>query len=160
MRMIRSTLVAVAAAAILVASSGVAAGGQLVETSIDYECDTTTGNFVVTLTVENLTDLAGEIEGVYGALEGSEQLVIDDAVFVPNPVPGGGTSTAIFEIPGNATFVGVDIFVDFGEGNFEGGASADIGEPCEAIPTTTTTTTSTTTSTVATEAIVQPRFTG
>jgi len=159
MRAIRSTLaVLVAATAILVATS-TAGAGQAVATSIDYECDTTTGNFVVVLTVENLTDLPGEIEGVYGALEGSEQLVLEDAVFVPNPVPGGGTSTSTFEIPGNSTFVGVDLFVDFSEGSFEGGESAEIGEPCELVPTTTTAPSSTN-SEVAVEEVARPRFTG
>jgi hypothetical protein len=162
MRTIRSMLAATAAAvAVLAATTGVAAAGQAsVIDTIDYECDTSTGNFVVTLTLESDVDIDGEIEANYGVFEGPDQTDSGALTFVPNPIPALGSSTATLEVPGTTTFVGVDWFVDFGEGGVEGGASVDIAETCEAVPTTPTSAETTSTTAAAPAAQVQPRFTG
>jgi hypothetical protein len=160
MRTTRSLLAAAAAAvAILAATTGVADAGEAVSTDIAFECDTDTGNFVVTLTLDNLTQLEGDIEADYGVFEGDTETDSGEFTMTPNPVPGGDSSVGVLEVPGTTTFVGVDIFVDFGEGSFEGSAGVEIGETCEATTTTTTAESTTTTAAAAAEA-VRPTFTG
>jgi hypothetical protein len=112
---------------------------------------------VVTVTLDNLTQVEGDIDVDYEVFEGATETDSGELTMTPNPVPGGDTSVGVLDVPGTTTEVGFAIFVDFGEGSFEQTTTLEITDTCEA--TTTTTSESTTTSVAAAEA-VRPTFTG
>jgi hypothetical protein len=162
MRTTRSLLAAAATTVAIVATAtGVAGAGQspLIIDS-DTVCDTETGNFVITVSMENDFIEDGDLEVNFEAFEGDTETDSGELPVSPNPVPSGGTATSTLEVAGTTTFVDFLIFVDYGDGPITNTIGVELGSPCEATPTTPTTGESTTTSSaVATEA-VRPTFTG
>ena len=63
-------------------------------------------------------------------------------------------------MPNTTTFVEIDVAVDYGDGSITDNLSVEIGETCEAVPTTPTTGETTSTTAAAPASQVQPRFTG
>jgi hypothetical protein len=161
MRTIRSMLaVAATLVAVLAVSAGVADAGQAFSTDIDVQCDTETGEFVLTLTLENLFAEDGDIEAAYTVFAGSDETASGEMTMTPNPVGDGETSVGVLAVPNTTTFVEIDVAVDYGDGSITDNLSVEIGETCEAVPTTPTTGETTSTTAAAPASQVQPRFTG
>jgi hypothetical protein len=161
MRTIRSMLAVTATlVAVLAATAGVADAGQAFTTDIGVECDTDTGEFVLTLTVDNVFAEDGDIEAAYTVFAGSDETASGEMTMTPNPVPGGETSVGVLSVPNTTTFVEILVTVDYGDGGITDEIGAEIGESCEAVPTTPTTAGTTSTTAAAPASQVQPRFTG
>jgi hypothetical protein len=158
------TMVALAiatTAAILGGTVGPASAGQLYEKAITAECNTTTGEYDVTLTLSNAPDaplLLADAEYEYTGPDG-EQGPFDTA-FDPSTLPIGGSSVIAISIPGDSTDV---IFIWYvRELDDIDRAGDELDGDCVAIPTTTTTAAPTTSTTAAAQAaaVAAPRFTG
>jgi hypothetical protein len=161
MRSLRPTIAALAATTALLLTTGVAGAQQANEVTSDFECDTTTGEWVITITVENLLNESAEISGEYDfetTSDGGSPVI--DFSFVPDPLPALGTSTGTITLPGDTVFVEGIVEVQYEQFLDDTDFSIEIGETCEPVETTTTTAAPTTTTTAAAATTATPRFTG
>ena len=161
MRPIRSTLATLACTgAILAGTTGVASAQQLpIEGAVDTSCDTASGDYVVTLTIDDNEVIDFELDGSFEAFEGETEIDSGSLTFDPAPLPGSGTSTATFNVPGTTTSVWIDYGFDY-EGRFDDNVEIELEGDCVAAETTTTAAPTTTSAAAAVAATVAPRFTG
>lgn len=155
-RALIAVLAALAALVLLAAPADAGVTGLAVE---DVQCDTATGEYVITFSLFNGVGLDEPITVLELQFDGVDQPL---PTFVPNPVPAFGNSEAVVTAPGSTT--SVYLAVGIGEPS-EDPAFRDITEDldgdCEADPTTTVTTAASTTTVGARpETISRPRFTG
>ena len=102
MRTIRLTMAAVATAAVLIAVLESPAGTQPPpRTAVDQRCNAETGEYEITMTIQNRFDETAEAQGDYswstvggGAGDGT-------LMFSPNPVGANGTSASLALVPGD-----------------------------------------------------------
>ena len=134
------TLLATAVAALTLGGVALtpALAGYTVELSSDIDCDTTTGEWVVTYTYR-ANDQIGSITGTY-VLSGGPSGEAGELTFAPLPVSEGEPATATIRLPGSST------------GTLVGSASDDVAGDevqdvldgsCAATPVSTTTTSTT-----------------
>jgi hypothetical protein len=159
MRSLRPAIAALAATAALLLTVGVADAQQANNVTSDYECDTATGEWVFTITVENLLNEEADIVGTYETFVGGESTDSGDLSFVPDPLAALGTSVATVTAPGDTEVFEAVFDVVYEQFETPNEITIEIGETCEPPPTTTTTA-PTTTTTEAASATATPRFTG
>lgn len=153
--------IAITGTALMVGTMVAPAGaGQIYEKSITAECNPTTGNYDVDVTLSDAPDaplLLTDTEYEYttpGGLVGPTA-----TAFAPSTLPIGGSSSVDVSIPGNSSDVLVSWYVR--ELDDIDDAFLELDGDCVADETTSTTAASTTTSATAdVAATVQPRFTG
>lgn len=164
MRTTRSILTATAMlVAVLAATTGVAHAGAAFTADTTVACDTDTGDFVLTLTVNNVFAEDGDVEAAYTVLDGTTATASGEMSMTPNPMPGGESSIGTLAVPNTTTRVEIELTVDYGDGFVTDNLYENIDQTCEAVPTTPTTAETTTTAAAAAAAadqVVQPRFTG
>jgi hypothetical protein len=129
-------------------------------------CDTTTGMYTVTVTLQNNIDEPGDM-GTLGwqASDASGPSQAGQALFSPDPMPPLGTTSASFQVPGDTVLIELSIGVEYAQFVADTNPSQELGGDCQlVIPTSSTTTTPTTsastTTTTAAAQVAQPRFTG
>jgi hypothetical protein len=126
--------------------------------TVDYECNTETGEYEFTIVLENFLDEEADITAEYVF-----DTVLDDGnaiplEFTPDPIGAGGISAAVVATPGDVILFQAFITLVYSDFDDDHEITIEIGEEC--VPSTTTTTEVSTTTTVETEAAVTPRFTG
>jgi hypothetical protein len=154
----------VAGATLLIATMITSAGaGAFYEKSITAECNPSTGDYDVTLTLSDAPDapyLLTDAEYEYTTPDGLVGPI--DTSFEPSTLATGGSSTVAVSIPGTSLDVLVSWYVR--EIDDIDAAFLELDGDCVADETTSTTaadgSTTTTAAAAAAAAIVQPRFTG
>ena len=149
----RLAIATVSCLTVLLGTTGVAgAGNSNTSGAVFAECNTTTGNFDVTLT-----------NGSYEAKDVNDNdIVLGDLTFNPSSLNNAEQTVVTFTVPGN-TF---DLYTTWKANGVFGNATEFDLDPCVAVAPTTeppTTVPGTTTSTeapVAAAAVASPRFTG
>jgi hypothetical protein len=157
--------VAVVGTIVLVGAMVTSSGAQqLYEKSITAECNPTTGDYDVTVTLSDAPDapfLLTDTEYEYTTPDGHVGPL--ETAFDPSTMPVGGSTSVEVSIPGDSSDVLVSWYIR--EIDDIDSAGLELAGDCVAEePTSTTAESSTSTSTSATEAVaaatVQPRFTG
>lgn len=157
-------LLAVAAAALVWVSMAAPAGAGQAAVTIDdtVECNLGTGEYDITLTLENFLDEVALIDVLTFQVDGVDAPL---PVFSPDPLPSLGTSTAVVSIPGDSTSIFLEVDADFEQFTSELSLESTLEGDCEPAPTTTTTSTTlapttTTTAPAARPLAITPAFTG
>jgi hypothetical protein len=158
MRSVRTTMVALAAAATLMLTGGVADAQQANVVTSDFVCDEETGEFVFTITVENLVNEEADIIGTYETFVDGESTDTGNLSFLPDPLAANGTSVATVTAAGDTDVFEAVFDVVYLQFETPNEITIEVGEECEPPPTTTTSSTTTTTAPASTTAT--PRFTG
>jgi hypothetical protein len=169
----KAVLATVVATALLAVPIGAADAGLAYRSDATARCDTATGTYVVTLTIEN-NAAEGFLSGTFEATGAdSEPTGSGELTFEPNPVPEGAgeITVAVFSVPGNTTAVDIDFEVFYPAGDFTAPGSASLELDGDCAPATTTTEpsgttpsrpagTSTSTAPPAAARTASPSFTG
>lgn len=136
----------------------------------DSTCDTETGTYVITFTIESLADPGTDPALVVGPytyyVDGVQQPVETWPQFSPDMISAGEVSTATAVVPGTATQVNIAMTTQGPGGLTQLTLQVDLDGDCAVAPVTTTTTTptespsSTTTTPRADVVPTRPDFTG
>lgn len=161
MRPIRSAVGAFAATGALVFGLAGVAGAQVpYDTTIDAECDTTTGTYVIRVTLDNNVDEEAVL-GYLGwdAFDADGPTDSGNEDFSPNPMPALGASSASVVVPGDTVLVEFAIGAEYTQFVYDTTPSIELDGDCETAATTITSP-STTSTEPAPAVVTRPRFTG
>jgi hypothetical protein len=158
MRIVRSALVAAAAVVALApVLAGVADAQVPYVASIDAVCNTTTGEYDVTATLNSNLGVDTDITDATYSVDGGPAV---DSTFDPQTLPADGSSSLTVSVPGDATSVEVGFFVT--EVDSFDSIGTELAGDCVATVATTAAPTTTTTAVAvpAPPAAAAPAFTG
>lgn len=151
-------VVAAAIAALTLALTAPAGAQTPYEATVDTVCDTTTGDYVTTLTLTNNVNEDAELSGSFAFETANEDTGGGPITFVPATLPAEGLSVATITTPGDTIVIDIEYLIEYSNFEEPGEATIELDEECE--PEVTTTTTSTSTTTPPPPERVRPTFTG